>query len=275
MNNRNSRFRLRFGDWAIVAGAAEGLGAAYAAALAERGFHLLMVDHQAEELARTASGLQERYGIQAEPMVADLADKAAAGRIWSGIGRRNCRLLVHVAAYSRILPFLELDPSELDRFIDVNCRSQLVLAHGFAARLKSSGSGGGIILMSSLAGLIGMQLAAPYSASKAFAWNLSEALSQELSAHGIEVQACIAGATNTPTFNGSGPIRVAGMPAPADPMEVARRSLDRLGKDVLFIPGFRNRVSYFLLTRLLPRKWAARMANEGMARMYPQQADRR
>ncbi len=59
---------------------------------------------------------------------------------------------------------------------------------------------GGIILMSSLAGLLGMQLIAPYASSKAFAWNLAEALFHELKPNNIDVMACIAGATATEAY---------------------------------------------------------------------------
>lgn len=122
--------------------------------------------------------------------------------------------------------------------------------------------------MSSLAGLIGMQLVSPYAATKAFAWNLAEALHHELQQHKIDVMACIAGATATPAYLKTKPKYGWPKPAVMRPEEVTEQALNKLGKKVLFIPGFSNRLNYFILTRLMPRKMAASIANKTMAKMY-------
>jgi hypothetical protein len=52
------------------------------------------------------------------------------------------------------------------------------------------------------------------------------------------------------------------------PQEVAESALEKLGKKTLFITGLNNRFNYFILTRLLPRKMASRIANKTMWNMY-------
>jgi short-subunit dehydrogenase len=52
------------------------------------------------------------------------------------------------------------------------------------------------------------------------------------------------------------------------PEDVAEAALKKLGRKILFIPGFSNRMNYFILTRMLPRKTASRLANNTMKKMY-------
>jgi short-subunit dehydrogenase len=129
---------------------------------------------------------------------------------------------------------------------------------------------GGILLMSSLAGLMGMQFIAPYAASKAFAWNLAEALSNELKPYSIDVTACIAGATTTEAYLNTNPQPAFFKPQVLQPQEVANSALKKLGKKTLYISGFWNRLNYFFLTGLMPRNLAAKMANKTMQKMFPQ-----
>lgn len=122
--------------------------------------------------------------------------------------------------------------------------------------------------MSSLAGLLGMQYIVPYAASKAFTWNLAESLNHELKPYDIDVMACIAGATATEAYLGTNPQYGLIKPQVQQPEEVAKQALKKLGKRTLFMPGFSNRFNYFILTRILPRKWAATIANKTMKKMY-------
>ncbi len=109
---------------------------------------------------------------------------------------------------------------------------------------------------------------APYAATKAFAWNLVEALHYELKVYNIDVMACIAGATATPAYLETQPRYGLFKPAVMKPGEVAEEALKKLGRKTLFIPGLVNRTSYFILTRLLPRKAASAIANSTMRKLY-------
>jgi hypothetical protein len=127
---------------------------------------------------------------------------------------------------------------------------------------------GGILLMSSLAGLWGAKLVAAYSGTKAFNLLLAEAISHELKPYHIEVSACCAGATATPGYLGTNPAYGFIRPSVMKPGHVASIALKNLGKKVLIVPGFSNRMTYFLLTRILPRSVAAGLINRTMERTY-------
>lgn len=261
-------FNEKYGPWALVAGSAEGLGEAWSRALASRGMNLLMIDHQKEILSDLSLELEETMGIQTIRLHLDLSGSDAPEVIMQHAGDLNCRLLIYNAAYSMIKSFYDIDSGDLDRFIDINTRNQLKLVHAFSKYLLNNNTEGGIILMSSLAGLLGMQLVAPYAATKAFAWNLAEALHHELRPAGIDVMACIAGATTTPAYLKTNPHYGSLKPQLMQPRAVAEAALRKLGKKTLYIPGFANRLNYFILTRLLPRTMASRIANRTMKNMY-------
>lgn len=261
-------FKKKYGPCVLVVGAAEGLGEAYTLALAKRGLNIIMVDNQAESLSTLDQRVTSELSIETMQLHIDLRQANAVEEIMNKIQNIECRLLIYNAAYSLIKPFVNHTEEELDNFIDINARNQVKLVHRFAQYLISKEQSGGMILMSSLAGLIGMQLVAPYAATKAFTWNLSEALHHELKDQKIDVMACIAGATATPAYLKTDPTYGLIKPTVMKPDKVAEDALKNLGKRTLFIPGFANRLNYFILIRLLPRKWASSVANNTMKSMY-------
>ena len=261
-------FQKKYGPWAIVIGAAEGLGEAYSAALAKRQLNLIMVDNQLIAMETLSNKLKEKFGIQTKQLHLDLSEKGAAEQILKFAKNVDAGLLVYNAAYSLIKRFVDHTSEELDTFIEVNTRTQIQLVHAFAKQFIQLKREGGILMMSSLAGLIGMQLVAPYAATKAFAWNLSEALHHELKPYKIDVMACIAGATATPAYLKTNPKYGFFKPAVMKPEDVAEAALKNIGRKTLFIPGFSNRLNYFILTRLMPRKIASSIANKTMGKMY-------
>jgi short-subunit dehydrogenase len=263
-----TEFRERYGDWALIAGAAVGLGESYCTELARQGFNLFMIDNQDDALKGLSNKLVKEYGIETIPFCIDLFQKDAVYQITERTSAIELRLMLYVAAFSQIKKFGNYTPDDLEHYINVNVATPVKLVHAFSKRLIGRKQSGGILLMSSLAGLLGMQYIAPYAASKAFTWNLAESLHHELKPYNIDVMACIAGATATEAYLGTNPRYGFIKPQVQQPSEVVKAALQRLGKSALFIPGFSNRLNYFILTRLLPRKMASYFANKTMEKMY-------
>jgi short-subunit dehydrogenase len=261
-------FSKRYGQWALVAGAAEGIGAAFCEELATRGMNLIMVDVKGAEMELLATDLEGNYSISVRRLLLDLSHYDAAETMIAIMKELDCRLLVYNAAYSRVKPFLEAGPGELDMYLDVNARTPLKLVHEFAGFLKEAGKPGGILLMSSLAGLWGTSLVAAYSGTKAFNLALAEALSHELKPHKINVSVVCAGATATPGYLGTNPSYGFIRPSVMEPGRVASIALNHLGRKTLIIPGISNKLTYFLLTRIFPRSVSANLVNLTMARTY-------
>jgi short-subunit dehydrogenase len=258
----------RYGTWALVAGAAEGIGEGFCTMLATNGFNIILVDKNARAMHELAVKLEYEYHVKSSELHLDLAAPDAADLCMKAAISTDCRLMVYIAAYSRVCRFTELDRSGLDGFLSVNTQTLLYLVHGFSNRLLSEGKTGGIILLSSLAGLIGPQYVAAYAATKAFGIRLTEALHDELKENGIDITVCCAGTVSTPTYWKSRPSFEKMRPPIMQPEEVARYAISCLGIKTICIPGLLNRLQYFFLMNLIPRKVAYRIVNNAMKKMY-------
>jgi uncharacterized protein len=258
-----SAWAERYGPWAIVAGASEGLGEAFAHGLAEAGLNLVLVARRETLLAAVAAELGAKYSVEARPIPLDLGSPEAASRIASETRDLDVGLLVYNAAYAPTGGFLAVTPEEHRVVLSVNCYTPALLCHEFGQRMVARGRGG-LLLMSSLAGLHGSPGISHYAATKAYDLILAEGLWAELRGRGVDVLACCAGATLTPGYRSSPapPRRFA--PPVMQPDAVVREALCALGRGPCIIPGRWNRIASFLLG-LLPRRRAVLLMSESTA----------
>ncbi|MBU2652210.1 MAG: SDR family NAD(P)-dependent oxidoreductase [Bacteroidetes bacterium] len=260
-------FKEKYGPWAVVAGAAEGLGRSFCISLAQRKMNIIMIDFKEGSLKELSQKISSDYGIEVLPVFLDLIRDDAWETIADISDKYDCGLLVYNAAYSKVKPFLEQSHNDLDSHLFINNRTLTHLVHCFTGRWKNRRQGG-ILVMASLAGLFGTGFVPTYSASKAYCLTLAEALHFELKRYNIDILACLAGATATPAFLATNPARTKFGPSVMNPEIVAEKALRKLGSKNLYIPGYFNRLSYFFLQRLLPRKVAAGIVNTTMDKMY-------
>lgn len=263
-----NQFSHRFGSWALVAGAAEGLGAAFTEALAAKGMNLILADHNASLLDRVGPEIEQRYSVQTRRLHVDLAGADAWQTCMNAMQGLDCRLVVYVAAFSRVTEFRNHTGETLDRTVQVNMRTVIRLVHAFTGRLRDLGQPGGILLMSSFSGLMGPPLVGPYAASKAFNIALAESLWPELKEDGITITACVAGIIDTPAFRASNAHFGRSRPQVMKPSQVAAYALRKLGTRPVVIPGFGNRISWFIMGRLLPYTFALSMVRRTMMKLY-------
>ena len=258
-------FVEHYGPWAVIAGASVGLGEAFARQLAGQGLNLVLIARNHSALDRLASELRAAHGIEVRTLATDLARPDLLTAVGDFTADAEVGLLVYNAAYSTIGPFLDHPVDEHLRVIDVNCRGPMVLAHLFGTAMARR-KRGGMVLMTSTAGSQGGPWIATYAASKAFNLLLAEALWDELSASGVHVIACRAGATRTPGYASSqpGPSRVPLL----DPDHVARATLDALGRKPSIVPGAFYRFSALVMNRLMPRRLAVRIMGRATRRLY-------
>jgi uncharacterized protein len=255
------------GQWAMVLGGAEGVGEGLSEALALQGLNLLLADYNQAAMEERAEHLRKTCGIEVRTLYIDLSLPDSPVVCLREAEALNCRTMVYVAAFSRVKPFLDLSEEEIERFLSVNNRSLILMVHAFASRLARTG-GGSILLVSSLSGVVAPPLVPVYAASKAFIIRLAESLFSEFREKGIAIGCCTLGIIETPTFLATGPVYGLFKPPVTTPASVARYSLRKLGKKPVFTPSFANRASYFLLTRLLPRKVALALVGGTMKKMY-------
>ena len=262
------QFKKRYGEWALVAGAAEGIGQGFTTALAQRGINVVMADCNQDAMKQLDEEIKSLFGVDVKQVHIDLAQPDVTDLLLQSTSDLDCRLMIYVAAYSKVKPFLSNEKEELDTYMDVNSRTPIQLVHGFANRLQSQNSSGGIILVSSLAGLLGPPLVAPYAATKGFLIRLAESLSTEFKPLNIDISVCCAGLTATPTYQENTPEATRTKLKPMDPIQVADYAINQLGRKSVCIPGWKNRFNFFLLLRLLPRSFSSKILSKTMTKMY-------
>lgn len=260
-------FRVRYGPWALVLGASEGIGAAFSRRIAAEGIHPLLVARRPGPLEALAREIQRDHDVDVGCATIDLAAPDLAEQIRGAIDGRDIGLLVYNACYSVIAPYLEAPLDQKLRVIDVNCRGPVIATSVVAPRMVARGRGG-VVLMSSMAGFQGTAMVGTYAASKAFDTVLGEGLWDELSGTGVDVLVCAAGATKTPNFESQTPDDKQRGTFPMDPDAVASEALAKLGRgEPTWVAGRLNRAVHRAL-RMVPRRAAVRFFSGTTKRIY-------
>ena len=263
----HASFVDRYGPSALVAGASEGLGAAWAEALARRGLQLVLVARRAAPLEGLAARLRADHGVGVTALALDLGSDADLDRLFAATAAMEIGLLVHNAAASPIGCFLDVSLEDHRRVLAVNCQAAALLVHHYG-RAMAGRRRGGIILMSSMSGLQGTAMVAHYAASKSYLRVLAEGLGNELRPLGVDVLAPLAGPIRTPGYLTSAPAPSLLTPTPCEPAAVVAESLAALGRGATCVPGSRDRVLALVLERVLPRGVAVDLISAVTRRMY-------
>jgi short-subunit dehydrogenase len=252
-------FLRRYGPVALITGASSGIGRSFAELLAQKGFDLVLVARRVQRLDELASRLTEEHGIHAQVCPIDLAADTAAEQMLRATSTMDVGLLVSNAGFGFKGPYADGDPKTMSEMLCVNCHTPMLLARGFIPRLRARGKGG-IILTSSVEGLIGCPFSTAYSASKAFVKSLGEGLWGELTPEGIDVLTLCPGATDTeaPRLQGIDPATLKNVMSPD---EVARLTLDNIRNGPVFISSEHYKASFERLLSMPRRDALLAMAN--------------
>lgn len=253
-------------DWAVVTGASDGIGAAFAEALAARGHPLVLVARGGERLHRRAEALQAAHGIATRVWPADLSVAGSVAMLADATRDLDVGVLVAAAGYGSSGALLDADLGPELAMIDLNCRAVLELCWRFGRRFRERGAGD-IVLMSSLLAFQGVPRAANYAATKAYVQSLAEGLRLELAPHGVQVIASAPG----PIASGFGQRARLHMPLTMPPAVVARQTLDQLGRRGTVRPGWLSKgLGWSLAT--LPRWGQVRVMGQVMKGMTAHQS---
>jgi short-subunit dehydrogenase len=260
--------KQKYGNTAMVAGASEGIGAAFATHLAEGGMDLVLIARRLLPLQQLADLLENKYSIKVLCISCDLSEANATRIIKESLNGREINLLIYNAALSYIGPFIKNSAENHSKATRVNMITPLNMVHLFGEKMLAKGKGA-VILMTSMAGLQGSGYLSVYAATKAFNRILAESLWYEWKNSGVDVLACCAGATATPGYKNTNPEKTGFFtPGVLDPEEIPPECFKRLGKQPSFITGRGNRLASFIMQNILPRKMAVNIMGDTTRRMY-------
>lgn len=258
---KQQRLRERYGPWAVVTGASDGIGRALARQLAAAGLHVVLAARRKEQLDALADELGREHEVQTRVIDVDLARPDGVDSLIARTLDLDVGLLVAAAGFGTSGAFVDGVLAEELAMIDVNCRAVAALTHTFGRRLVARGRGG-IVLLSSLVAFQGVPRAANYAATKAYVQGLAEGLHAELKPLGVDVVASAPG----PVRSGFGSRAAMTMGLAQTPEEVATGTLRALGRWTTVRPGW---LAKFLEASLafLPRWGRVRMMAVVMAGM--------
>jgi short-subunit dehydrogenase len=183
---KDRALKRRFGPTALITGASDGIGRAFAVQLAGQGFDLILVARRGDVLQEMALDLGTRFGGDVRVMAMDLSDPAAVPDLLSLTESTPVGLVVAAAGFGSIGPFLDQDMASEINMVDLNCRSVVELSYGFGQRMSAQRRGG-IVLFGSLVGFNGAPLSATYAATKGFVQSFAEGIAAEMRPNGVSV----------------------------------------------------------------------------------------
>lgn len=189
---------------ALITGASTGIGAIYADRLAKRGYDLILVARDQFKLEGVADRIKAEYQVNVEVIAEDLTVKSDLARIEQRLrSDSHITLLVNNAGLGATTPLVDSNLDELETMITLNVTALTRLSGaavpGYVARGK-----GAIINIASIVALAPDLLNGAYSGSKAYVVNFTQSMHHELANKGIQVQAVLPGAIDTPFWDKSG-----------------------------------------------------------------------
>ena len=180
---------------ALITGPTAGIGLSFAHQLAASGHDLVLVSRTRERLEKLAAEVRERYGVEAEVLVADLGNRAELAPVEARLAdpARPVDLLVNNAGFGLKEKFLDNTVEQEQYLLDVLVTAVLRLTHAAVGPMLQRGSGA-VVNVSSVAGYLPR---GTYSAAKAYVTSLSEWADLTYRDQGVRVMALLPGFTKT------------------------------------------------------------------------------
>ncbi len=181
------------GQTAIITGGANGIGRAIAAALAQAGASVFVLDRDGEAAEQTAASLRAR-GRAAHAVRCDVTSADDVGQAIETVGAQSDRidLLMNNAGVSSMQHVWDITEEEWDRNFDVNVKGMFLCSKAVLPTMMGRRAGK-IINTASVAGTRGVPLLAHYAASKWAVIGYTKSLAIELAPYGITVNAVCPG----------------------------------------------------------------------------------
>ncbi|MEU5806734.1 SDR family oxidoreductase [Streptomyces sp. NPDC047718] len=251
---------------ALITGASAGLGVEFARQWAARGADLVLAARRLDRLETLAADLQDRYGIKAHAIAADLAQPGAATALRAGISARglSVQTLINNAGFGSHGAVADQDPAQMEEMIRLNVLAVTELTRAFLPDLVSDGRGA-LVNIASVAAYQPTPAMAVYGATKAFVLNFTEAVAYETRDSSLRVLAVSPGPVSTEFFDvvGSRDAAVGRMATPEQVVTAARRALESRSTPPSVVVGLSNRLSA-LASALAPRRAALAVAGRAL-----------
>jgi short-subunit dehydrogenase len=247
-------------EWALVTGAASGIGAELCRLFARDGSSIILVDRNQSGLENMGQELTGKFGINTISLVYDLSLPEAPEKIFEELQAQNIEVdvLVNNAGFGTYGNFWETDLARDKALINVNIMTPMLLTKLFLPGMVKRRRGR-VLNIGSVSGFLASPYATTYYSSKAFLLSFSQGVNSALKDKGVTVTVVCPGPTytafnwhNTGEHNTAPPRKKFQMDAKVVAAQAYRGM--RRGQAVV-IPGASNK-ALALLAKFLPRKFA-------------------
>jgi len=234
-------FKEKYGEYALITGGSSGIGKAIANELARKGLNIILVARRLDELQQAAHEIKKQNNVEVVCLSADLLTEAGMQTVKKETEKYKVGLLVPAAGLEENGAFEKNNLEKELRVIKLNVSVPMELTHHFLKNMIARKKGG-ILLIASLSGHMPNPYFANYAGTKAYVLNFGASLYGELKPKGIDVTVLSPGLTNTPMVADNG-VDWSKTPMQAlPPEEVAKTAINALGKKLIAIPGFKNKM---------------------------------
>eukprot|EP00112_Aurelia_sp_Birch-Aquarium-sp1_P005305 Seg160.1 transcript_id=Seg160.1/GoldUCD/mRNA.D3Y31 product="Hydroxysteroid dehydrogenase-like protein 1" protein_id=Seg160.1/GoldUCD/D3Y31 len=182
-------FRSRYGEWAVITGASEGIGRAYSIELAKRGMNVVLMSRSYSKLEKVATEIEKNFNVQTKIVTVDFNDDECYGRVEEELEGLEVGVLVNNVGimYERLQFFLAVSPERLKQIVNLNITATILMTRMILPQMVDRRRGA-IINISSGACLHPTPTMTAYSASKICTDFFSRALNYEYKSKGVVIQ---------------------------------------------------------------------------------------
>lgn len=252
---RQGKNLKKYGEWAIVTGATDGIGKAIAMELSKQGMKILLVSRTQEKLDETKKELK----TEADTCAIDFSDfgEAKRAQMKKAMEGKDIGVVVNNVGISYDHPefFHDLDADRVEKIIRMNIDSTTWMCHMALPKMLEKKKGC-IVNIASISAVISCPLLAQYSAAKEYIIRLTQGLSAEYEAKGIDIQVQYPAFVTTKLAK----IRSASLTVP-NPSDFAKASVKAFGYESEISPFW----AHYIMAGL--SKWLPSFAQDKISMM--------
>lgn len=250
----------------FITGGSSGIGLSLAELLVAEGAQVCICARGQARLDEAVAALEAKAGQGPKPfgVALDVSDREAVTRVAAEVLERmgGVDLLINNAGIVHPGSFLDLEPERFDAMMDVNYHGTVNVTRAFVPAMIEGG-GGQVVIVSSLAGIVGIYGYTAYAASKFALRGFAESLRHDLMAHGVTVHAVFPPDTDTPQLTYENQFKppqtkaLGGSVKALEAVEVARSILAGVARGrPIILPGGETKFVYWAARRLpLLTRW--------------------
>jgi 17beta-estradiol 17-dehydrogenase / very-long-chain 3-oxoacyl-CoA reductase len=262
------------GSWAVVTGGSDGIGRALALELATRGFNVCIISYAKEQLTKVEQEIRAK-NVQARAIFFDFSvdTDEAYDKLTAQMEDLDIAIFVNnvgTTYKTGVAPFETVPIQEDSRVMRVNCIPTLRLTKFILPKLKAKKCGA-IINISSLSAVVRhVPYLSVYAGTKAFVRAFTESIMHEVHDDGVDVLVVTPGFVSTAMTQGQQGERPPLSFQMVDPTEMARDTLNALGRSYTTC-GHRNHNIYNALLSWIPEYSKGRKMKHDLYEGYQKQ----